>query len=415
MKLQLSPVVELVGTVLIAFLLAMVVVVPVLNPPSEDINHLFLTMGNSGLVTVGLTYFFYKRRILQRFLSLRWTLFTIIALTVLLIFVNVWITARLMFITEHDLVLTTGLLIFGGIIAAVSTLFIARTLRERINELSEGITLLARADWKTRLPVNGSDELAHLANMFNKMAADLEELDEQKRQLEQTRRDLIAWVSHDLRTPLAAMRAMNEAMLDGVVTDPETIARYQTNTLSEIQHLSRLIDDLFELAQLDTGHLSLNLQMTSLRDLVSDTLSRMKPRAEADGVDLSAVVDPAVDIIYVAPDKIQRVLYNLLDNALQYTPQSGRISLEAHPQGRTLLIAIHNTGSHISARDLPNVFKSFYRGEQSRATDNGKRGTGLGLAIVRGFVEAHGGSIAVSSERQSGTTFTLSLPNALPA
>lgn len=413
--MKLHPLVELVGTVLIAFLLAMLVVVPVLNPPAEDINQLFLLMGNSGLVTVGLTYFLYRRRIFKRFLSLRWALFTIIGLTVLLIFINVWITARLMFINEHDLALTTGLLIFGGIIAAVSTLFIARTLRERINELSDGVKLLSRADWKTRLPVNGNDELAHLATMFNKMAADLEELDEQKHQLEQTRRDLIAWVSHDLRTPLAAMRAMNEAMLDKVVTDPDTIARYQTTTLSEIQHLSRLIDDLFELAQLDTGHLALNLQMTSLHDLVSDTLSRMKARAETESVTLAATVDPAVDTIYVAPDKIQRVLYNLLDNALQYTPPSGRISLQAHPSGTALLMSVHNTGSYISDRDLPNVFKSFYRGEQSRATDNGRRGTGLGLAIVRGFVEAHGGTISVASEPQTGTTFTFTLPNAVRA
>lgn len=413
--MKLHPLIELVGTVLLAFLSAMVVIVPVLNPPAEDINQLFLLMGNSGLVTVGLTYFLYKRRILQRFLSLRWALFTIIGLTVLLIFINVWITARLMFINEHDLALTTGLLIFGGIIAAVSTLFIARTLRERITELSEGVRLLPHANWKIRLPVNGNDELAHLAAMFNKMAADLEELDQQKSQFEQTRRDLIAWVSHDLRTPLAAMRAMNEAMLDGVVTDPETISRYQITTLSEIQHLSRLIDDLFELAQLDTGHLPLHLQMTSLHDLVSDTLSRMKARAEAEGVSLSASVDPAVDTIYVAPDKIQRVLYNLLDNALQYTPQSGSISLEARPSGAALKISVHNTGSHITSQDLPNVFKSFYRGEQSRATDNGKRGTGLGLAIVRGFVEAHGGTISVSSEPQTGTTFTFTLPNAVPA
>ncbi|MBI1278060.1 MAG: HAMP domain-containing protein [Anaerolineaceae bacterium] len=409
MKLPLF--IQLVVAVLVAFLLAMLVIVPALNPPAEDVQNLFFYMGSSGLVTVGLTYLLYQQRMLQRFLSLRGALFAIIVLTVVLIFINVWITARLMFIKEHDLVLTTGLLIFAGVIAAVSTFFIARTLRERISELSKGVQALARSDWKVRLPVVGNDDLSELAMMFNKMATDLEEVEEQKRQVEQMRRDLIAWASHDLRTPLAAIRAMNEAMMDGVVSDPDTVKRYQQNMQNEITHMGQLINDLFDLAQLDTGHIPLRRQTTSLHDLVSDTLSNMNARAKAHSVKLSAHVDPTVDMLYVAPDKVQRILYNLIDNALEYTPSGGEVSLNARGKNQQAEISIHNSGSYIPEADLPNVFKSFYRGEQSRAqTSDGRRGTGLGLAIVRGFVEAHGGTIRVESQPDKGTTFVFTLP-----
>ncbi len=413
--MKVTPLFQLIVAVLVAFLLAMVIVVPALNPPAEDIQNLFLYMVSSGLITVGITYLLYQQRMLQRFLSLRAALFAIIVLTVVLVFINVWITARLMFIKEHDLVLTTGLLVFAGIISAVSTFFIARTLRDRIHELSKGVQALARSDWKVRLAVVGNDDLAHLAEMFNQMATDLEKVEEQKRQVEQMRRDLIAWASHDLRTPLAAIRAMNEAMMDGVVSDTETISRYQQNMQNEITHMGHLINDLFDLAQLDTGYVPLMRQKTSLRDLVSDTLSNMNLRAQARSIRLSAKVDPKVDMLYIAPDKVQRILYNLIDNALEYTPDGGEVTLDAHEQNRQAEISVYNSGSYIQPSDIDNVFKSFYRGEQSRTqTSDGRRGTGLGLAIVRGFVEAHGGSIHVNSQLEKGTTFVFTLPQLEP-
>lgn len=405
------PLPQLVMTVIMAFGLAMVIIVPVLNPPMQDIRNLFLYMLASGMATVTLVYVLSQQKLLQRFLSLRWMLFSIILVTIFLIFANVWITAQLMFISKHDLVLTTGLLIFAGVIGAVAALFIASNLRERINELSKAIRALSKGEWQTRLPASGTDELSHLEGMFNQTAAALQSLDDQKKQLEQMRRDLIAWVSHDLRTPLAAMRAMNEAMLDGVVDDEETVKRYRLNIQNEIQHLSQLIDDLFELAQLDTGRLPLNKQMISLSDLVSDTLSSMSARAANQGVALTAKLDPGINVVYVAPDKLQRVLRNLLDNALEYTPKEGEINLQAWNEDGHLAISVQNTGSQIAQDDLPHVFDSFYRGEQSRAqNDSQKRGTGLGLAIVRGFVEAHGGEIRVQSNTNQGTTFTFTLP-----
>ena len=263
------------------------------------------------------------------------------------------------------------------------------------------------------MKISGNDEIAQLAGTFNAMAKSLQEVDEQKRQLEQTRRDLTAWVSHDLRTPLTSMRVMIEAMLDGVVQDKETVHRYLDSSRAEIEHLAQLIDDLFELAQLDVGHLTINMQQASISDLISDTLGSMKPKAQQHGITLLGEVADDVDMIRMAPDKIQRVLSNLVDNAIKYTQEGEAVTLRAYRDADEIRIDIHNSGSFIPQDVLPRLFESFYRGEGSRMRgDDGARGTGLGLAIARGFIEAHGGHIWASSDKDKGTTFSFTLPQA---
>jgi signal transduction histidine kinase len=410
-RISLYPLLALIVTVVAAFAAAMIVVVPVLNPPLQDVQLLFLFMGGSGGATVGVVYVLYKKRLAQWFNSLRWTLLAIILLTVLLVFLNVFVTAQLMFISAHDLVLTTGLLIFAGMIAVISALLIASSLIERIHVLGEATQRLARGELHTRLKAEGNDELAQLAALFNQMAAQLEVIDREKRLLEQSRRDLVAWASHDLRTPLAAVRAMNEAMLDGVVADSETMMRYRQQIHREVEHLGRLIDDLFEIVQMDAGHLNLTRTLTSLSNLIGDTLNSISARAAQRNVTVISDIEDGLPVVYIAPDKIQRVLYNLLDNAIHHTPPDGQVTISARQAGAGVQVSVHNTGSVIPAEDQPRIFERFYRGERSRARgSSGDRGTGLGLAIARGFVEAHGGSINVTSEAGRGTTFTFILP-----
>lgn len=394
-----------------AFAIAMLIVIPELNPPPNDIRLLSVFMAGTGGATLCIVYVLHRGGVLRWLGSLRWTLLATIILTVVLIFVNVWVTAQLMFISAHDLVLTTALLIFAGLIAIVSVSFMASTLTERIHALGMAAQKLAQGELHTRISDKGNDELAQLARTFNLMATSLEEVDQQKQMLEQTRRDLIAWVSHDLRTPLAAIRAMNEAMIDGVVSDQATITRYQESIQKEVQHLSHLIDDLFDLAQMDTGHLKMERVHTSLHDLISDTLGTISGRATAQQVTLTGSVDDNVPMVNIAADKIQRVLYNLLDNALNYTPPNGAISVRARVVDHAIHISVHNTGPAIAPDDLPHIFTSFYMGERSRAqAKRTTRGTGLGLAIARGFVESHGGRIWAESAPEAGTTFTFTLP-----
>lgn len=411
-RLNVFPVLALIGTVLLAYVAAMLVFVPLLNPPSQDVQLLFFIMSGSGGITVGGVYFLYKRRLLQRFASLRYSLIAIILLTVLLVLINVFVTAKMMFISQHDLVLTTALLVFAGLIAAISAGLIASSLTERIEQLGDAAKRLGQGDLTTRIPAEGKDELARLATLFNQMAQALENVDREKSLLEQSRRDLVAWASHDLRTPLASVRAMNEAMLDGVVSDPETVRRYRQQIHAEIEHLGTLIDDLFELAQMDAGHSNLTRKLTSLPDLITTTLGSVSARAAQKSVSVISEIEPELPLVNVAPDKIQRVLYNLLDNAIHHTPQDGQVTLKVVRRlERHLEISVHNTGSTIPQEELPRIFERFYRGERSRArSSSGYRGTGLGLAIARGFIEAHGGSITATSDPQQGTTFTFTLP-----
>lgn len=393
---------------------AMLVVIPTLNPPAEDMGFLILFMTSTGVLTISVAYILYRLGLVSWFRSLRWSLLVTIILTVLLIFINVWVTAQLMFIEPHDLALTTGLLVFAGMTAITFGYFISSAMTDSIREMAAATEKLASGDLTTRLDVHGNDELANLGKAFNWMASSLQQIDDQKRMLEQTRRDLIAWISHDLRTPLASMRVMIEAMTDGVVDDPETTARYLQNTQYEIQHLSRMIDSLFELAQLDTGQVNLNIQMASLRDLISDTLGSMIAHAKQQHIDLAGEVDDSVDPIYIAPDKIQRVLYNLVHNAILYTPPQQKITLTARPSGDEVRVDVHNSGAAIATDEIPHIFDSFYRGERSRTKNTtGHRGAGLGLAIARGFVEAHGGKIWVESSPDTGTTFSFTLPRQL--
>jgi len=395
----------------LALLLAFVLILSQLDPSGKDLRLLFIFMSGSGTLTILSTYLLYRRGVMRWFNSLRWTLLATIVLTVVLIFVNVWLTAQLMFISRHDLILTTALLIFAGVIAIISLFFFSGVLIDRIHDLGKTAESLAGGNLGARLEIQGYDELAQLAETFNMMADALQAVDEQKRLLEKTRRDLIAWVSHDLRTPLAAIQAMNEAILDGVADDPDTINRYMLNTKKEIQHLSHLITDLFELAQLDIERLQMHVEPTNMTDLVSDALSSMSVRAAQEEITLCGKLPHDLPLVPIAHDKIQRVLYNLLDNALRHTPAGGTITLGASPRNGHLHMSVHNTGSYIAPEHLPHIFKSFYRGESSRAQqENGYRGTGLGLAIARGFIEAHGGKIWVESRIEAGTAFQFTLP-----
>ena len=212
----------------------LLVVIPRVMPEEDVIGLIALLLG-IGLATSIASFALYRLGIVQWFRSLRWALVLIIVLTVSLIFLNVWIMAKLMFINYHDLTLTTISLVFAGLTAIGVGFFVANSMTERIRRLAQAADRLARGDLSTRLQVDGNDELAELTKTFNDMAHSLQEVDEQKRMLEQTRRDLIAWVSHDLRTPLATMRVMIEAMADGVVKDPETVSRYLENTQNEIR------------------------------------------------------------------------------------------------------------------------------------------------------------------------------------
>jgi signal transduction histidine kinase len=241
---------------------------------------------------------------------------------------------RAMFLSEHVLAILLTMLLFAALLAVGFGLYGATPLTRRIRQVRDGTARLAGGDLATKLPVDGRDEISGLAEDFNRMARALKEAAAREREMEQARRDLIAAVSHDLRTPLSAVRALIEAVVDGVATDEETADRYLRSAQSEIMHLSRLVDDLFELAQIDAGVLQLHLERASLHDLVSDALSSFQPQAEQQGVRLVGEVSGDVDPVLINPPKLQRVLYNLISNALRHMPADGTILFAPNRAGK---------------------------------------------------------------------------------
>jgi signal transduction histidine kinase len=267
-----------------------------------------------------------------------------------------------------------------------------------------------------RVEVNSRDEIGQLTEQFNSMVKQLEQSRADRERLEASRRELIAAVSHDLRTPLASMRAMVEALNDGVVSDSETVSRYLTTIQHETEHLSTLIDDLFELSQIDAGVLKLHIEPTSIEDLLSDLLQSMVPQAQKKKVQLHGQVEGTLPRLPLDAPRMQRVLYNLIQNAIRHTPSEGRITLMARSKSDCVELTVADTGEGISEADLPHIFDRFYRGEPARTRNSHTDtvGAGLGLAIARGIIEAHGGTITVSSTPGKGATFHVVLPSKAP-
>jgi len=317
--------------------------------------------------------------------------------------------ARAMFISGHDLSVLLTMLLFAGLLAVGFSLYGAGPLARRIEELRRGTARLAAGDLDTEVPADGHDELAMLAGDFNRMARELREAAAREREMDKARRDLVAAVSHDLRTPIASARALIEAVADGVTGDAEMEARYLASARGEIEKLGRLVDDLFELSRIDAGMLRLELEEASLRDLISDTLSSFKPRAEDKGVSIIGEVSDGVDPVLASPPRLQRVLDNLLGNALRHTPPGGEIHLRVEPGDGVARVEVSDTGEGIAREDLPYVFDRSFRGERSRASGGDDSGAGLGLAIARGLIEAHGGEIGVESHPGHGSRFRFTL------
>lgn len=395
--------------VVLALVIAALLTLPMLRPGQEDMKALLRLLSITAVASVAIGYLSYQLGWWSWPRSVRLTLMIGYLVAIGLVFLNVLVTAQLMFASQHDLTLAGILLLFAGGIALSFGYFLSASITESIRRVVTGAEAIADGDLSTRVAVSGNDELAELATAFNRMAAQLQEADVRQKELERLRRDLIGWVSHDLRTPLTSVRVMVEALADGVVNEPETVKRYLRTIQTDIRHLSALIDDLFELSQLDAGGLQFEVAPHSLRDLISDTLESMRTLTDKKKLGLYGNVASDVDPVVMAPDKVSRVLSNLISNAVRHTPPGGMITVEAWRQAATdrVRVDVRDTGEGISPADLPHIFERFYRGEKSRSRATG--GAGLGLAIAKGIIEGHDGELWVESEVGKGSTFSFTL------
>ena len=376
-----------------------------LNPPSDDLSKLFLYLLISGGISIALVMIWLAFS--RRMVGLRWQLSVAYIVGTIITIVNIFVTSGLMFLSIHDQNLLLVLLVFSATISVFFAYFLSDQLSRQVKELTRGASAIAQGHLETRVQAGSSQELAQLAQAFNSMAGELEAAARLRREMEQSRKELVAAISHDLRTPLASLRLMTEAVSDGIADERQT-AIFLERMRTEVQYMTGLIEDLFELSQLDAGALKLSPERASLSDLISDTLESLQAQAAKKRQVLQGQIEGELPEFFFDPRKIQRVLNNLVGNAIRYTPEGGTIRLVARQTGPRVAVSVTDTGEGIAAQDRERIFEPFYRGERSRGRDSG--GAGLGLAIARKLIEAHGGQIRVDSLEGQGSTFTFELP-----
>jgi signal transduction histidine kinase len=319
--------------------------------------------------------------------------------------VGVRVAAHRMLVSDDDVAVLDVSLLSAGVVAVTGALLVGR----RIGRAEASLVAMARGVG-TRTPApappDAPRELARLARELDDSATRLHEARAREQALDRSRRELVAWVSHDLRTPLAGIRAIAEALEDGVVRDAETTRRYHRTLREEADHLAALVDDLFELSRAQAGVIQLELERISLGDLVSDAIAGVTPVAAAKGVRVVGRLDASpLELTASAPEML-RVLRNILENAVRHTPADGTVVVEAGRTSGRAYVSVVDAGGGIPDDDIPRIFDVAFRGDRARST---RDGAGLGLAIARSLVEAHHGDLTVRNER-GGARFTVELP-----
>jgi signal transduction histidine kinase len=387
-------------------------------PPAGEMRDLAAYLALSGVLTLAGGWL--AVRALDRWvgLTIRAKTFMAAAIGHGVALLNVFIVAQLMFVsTSHDLKLLFALLGFSALTTLFFTMWVAATLTDRIDLVTGRIRALASGDLAGALPERpGGDEVARLVRDVNELARRLRDSDAARAALERERSDLTVAISHDLRTPLASVRAMVEALDDRVVSDAAEIARYFSLIRREVDHLSAMLDDLFELTRIDAGALRLDVQPLALQEVAADVVDAMQAQAKLRDIELELRIHGAPPDVAVDGSRIERAVANLLRNALEHTPAGGRVTVDVEHGDAGVLLRVSDTGSGIEPADMERIWERFYRAEKSRQRAPGATdGAGLGLAIVRGIVEAHGGAVGAESTAGAGTTFTISLPTGVPA
>jgi len=397
-----------VGSILLALSITLGLTVLIMRPPAQDVLELALVFGATGLGASLLGFISHRLGWWRRASSLTQSLTVGHLLAALVGLVIVLVAAGLMFINKHDLTLAGLLLLFASSVAVSFGYFLSNSITERLKQLEAGARRLSEGDFGTRVNLSGKDEVAQLGRAFNRMAERLEQAEAESVRLDAARRDFIAAASHDLRTPLTSLRAMLDAIADGVVEEPD---EYIQRSLRVIAQLTSLTDDLVELARLDSGAAPLQRSTGSIGRVVTAAIEGAAPRAKEKGVRLAGSASPDLAPLLISEEAITRVLQNLLDNAIRHTGEGGEILVGVLDRNGMVEVSIQDNGEGIPPEHLPHVFERFYRGEKSRSRDGMETGgVGLGLAIAKELVEAHGGRIWAESAPSRGTRISFTLP-----
>ncbi len=289
------------------------------------------------------------------------------------------------------------------LLAIVLAIVLTRSVAGPLQRLAGAASAIAEGDLDQRVPPSGPNEVRLVATSFNDMAA-------QVQASQQAQRDFVANVSHDLKTPLTSMRGWSQAMLEGMIETPQQRSEAATIIHSEAERMTRMVNQLLDLARIDAGQLALAREPVDLSDLLRQVQANLALPARVRNIDVQLVLRQ-VPPVPGDPDRLVQVFTNLVDNAIRYTPGGGRVRLRLEPHGASAVdVLVEDNGPGLSATELGRIFERFYQVDKSRTRRDDSRGAGLGLAITRELVEAHGGRIEVRSQPGLGTAFLVRLP-----
>ena len=303
-----------------------------------------------------------------------------------------------------DMLLWTVLISVMALIASgVVSYYTSYRVIHPFVEMNRAVQCYSRGDFSTRIPVEGKDEAAQLGESLNEMA-------EQLRGLEDTRRSFVANVSHELRSPLTSMKGFLEAMQDGTIP-PEDYPEYIEIVLNETRRMVTLVNDLLDLARIESGTIQLNFEVFDINELIRRTLLTFEARLLENEMEMDVRFAQEQCMVLADPAQIGQVLRNLIDNAIKYSPKGRPLAVSTYSMRRTVYITVRDNGIGIPQEDVPHVFDRFYKVEKAH-TPAPQMGSGLGLSIVKRIIESHGQSITVRSARGRGTQFTFTLERA---
>ena len=342
--------------------------------------------------------------------SVMYALAVAVAVTVASCLTGVAVTAAAMFLSPHDRSVVFTLVTVSGIAGVLVAVALGRRLVRDGAALADSVRDAAETGHYAPPPRPLPAELTGLSDAVADAYGRLARARERERALESSRRELVAWVSHDLRTPLAGLRAMAESLEDEVVDDPETIALYHSRIRREAERLTEMVNDLFELSRIHAGALQLSPQRVGLDDLLAETLASAAPLAGASGVRLAGHAPPGLPV-EVDAEELGRALRNIVINAIRHTPGDATVEVLGRADGTMACVTVSDACGGIPEEDLPRLFEIAFRGAEAR-TPMRDAGAGLGLAIARGIVEAHSGEIGVRNSGP-GCRFEVRLPLAV--
>ncbi len=390
------------GIFLLGIAVAMLLVYTQLGQNLKYTYWIAICVGPASLIALVVAHLVRRDPSRMRSLAQRFALTTLLTLGPI-VFAS-YAAVKQMFISQQDVTVLSAVLVMALLVGARISYVLSFEVRRNVDVLRRGLASVATGDRDVLFPVDTRDELGTLAAQARETVAMLGEEERRRDEAERVRRETIASISHDLRTPITSLRLLAEAIEDDLV-DEETVKRYAASMRTSVEVLGALIDDLFELARIEAGALTWSMEQVELGEIVEEVIGTLEVEAHQRGIRIDAFTGEKT-VIVGDQARLRRVMLNLLQNAVRHTPEDGSVTVKIERSGEGYEIEVADSGEGVNPEDRDRIFEPFYRGGSEAART--RPGTGLGLAIARAVVEAHGGRIWLA-DSETGSRFRFSL------